>query len=126
MKKHFFILAFLLSVFLYPIPYTLYPLFAQAPVDLGKEYAFGGITSVGEAFGYLVTPAFSIAGVAVVIYFAIGALRYMMSGGDKQAVESARKMITHAIIGFILLIAMFLILEFIPEYFGIPGVSVIK
>jgi|SRR3989344_2536328 len=126
MKKHFFIFAFFLSVFLFPIPYSLFPSFAQAPVDLGKEFAFGKIGSVGEAFGYLVTPAFSIAGVAVVFYFVIGALKYLMSGGDKQAVDGARKMITHAIIGFILLIAMFLILEFLPTFFGIPGVGIIK
>ena len=33
MRKHFFIFTFLFSVFLYPIPYTLYPTFAASPSD---------------------------------------------------------------------------------------------
>lgn len=95
-------------------------------VDLGKNYAFGGITSLGEGLGYLIMPAFSIAGAAVFIYLIIGAFRFISSGGDKTALEGARKMIIHAIIGFILLMLMFLIIEFIPEFFGFTGLQIIK
>lgn len=88
-------------------------------VDIGKEYDFGNIPSLGEGINRLVAPAFSIATLAVVIYFLIGAFKYLTSGGDKESVGEAQKMITHTIVGFIILMFAFLILQFIPEFFGI-------
>ena len=90
-----------------------------AKVDIGKEYSFGDIGSLGEGINRLITPTFSIATTIVVIYFLVGAMKFLMSGGDKEAVGSARAMITHAIIGFIILIFAFLILEFIPQVFNL-------
>lgn len=90
-----------------------------AQVSLKDEYPFGGISSLAELIGFLVPVAFSIAGTAVLIYFIYGAFNLVFSGGDKTKVQSARDMITHAIIGIILLVMMFLILQFVSEYFGI-------
>lgn len=95
-------------------------------IDLSKQYAFGNITSLGQGLGFLVGPAFMIAGVAVVIYFIIGAVRFIFSAGDKGAVQGARDMITHAIIGFILLMLMFLLFQFIPEFLGLGKFKIIQ
>jgi hypothetical protein len=84
-----------------------------AVVDISKEYAFGDLTNLGIGFSRLVAPGFAIAIVAVVFYFIIGGLKYLTSGGDKETISSAQKMITHAIIGFILLIFLFLAIEFL-------------
>lgn len=98
-----------------------------AQVDIGKNYAFGGIKSLGEGAGLLVTPAFSIATLAVIIYFLIGAFKYLTSGGDKDAIAGARAMITHAIVGFILLMFAFLIFQFLlSSLFGITDFRIIK
>lgn len=94
-------------------------------VDLGKNYGFGHIKSLGEALGLLMTPAFVIASIGVIFYFLIGAFKYLASGGDKNAVASGRSMITHAIIGFILLILWFLIVQFIPESLGFQGFKIL-
>lgn len=95
-------------------------------VDLSQQFAFGHITSLSQGLGYLITPAFSIAAVAVVFYFLIGAIKYITSGGEKEPLSSAQAMITHAIIGFILLILIFIIAKFIPEYFGMGGLEIVK
>jgi hypothetical protein len=87
--------------------------------DLTNQYGFGNITSVGGAFTNLVKPGFSIAAVAVAIYLLIGAIKIMASAGDKEAVAGGRNMITHAIIGFVLLIVMFLVFRYIPSFFRI-------
>ena len=94
---------------------------APSPVDIGKEFglATDKTKNLGSAVGLLVAPTFSIATVAVVIYFLIGAFKMVSAGSDKDAIGSARGMITHAIIGFILLMFAFLILQFIPQAFGI-------
>lgn len=90
---------------------------AYAVVNIDNEYGFGNIGSLGEGTSKLVAPAFSIATAVVVIYFLIGAFKFLTSGGDKETTSSARGMITHAIIGFIILMFAFLILQFIPEIF---------
>lgn len=102
-------------------------LLTQADViNLGDQYGFGHISTFGQGLGYLINPAFAIAGIAVLFYLIMGAFKLLTSSGDKATVDSARNMITHAIIGVILLMAMFLILKFIPEFFGLKGLEFIK
>ncbi len=97
-----------------------------ASVDLKDAYGFGNYDSLASVMGALVGPGFAIAALAVIIYFLIGAFRFVLSGGDKNAVSGARNMIIHAIIGFILLMLMFLIIQFVPEFLGLKGFEVIK
>lgn len=96
--------------------------YAQTPTPIGTNlqttYDFGNVGSLGEAINKLVVPAFSIATTAVVIYFLVGGFIWLTSGGDKEGTGKAREMITHAVIGFLLLMFIFLILQFIPEFFG--------
>lgn len=99
---------------------------APGQVDLGENYAFGGIKSLGEGLSYLVTPAFSIATAALLIYLIMGAFKYLKSGGDKEELAKARAMITHAFIGFVLLMFMFLFLQILPRWLGLgPGFRII-
>lgn len=101
------------------------PVLAQ-PVSIGDNFAFGGLRSWGEGLGFLVNPAFQIAAVAVVIYFLVGAVKYILSAGNKEKVAEARDTIIHAIIGFMLLIFLFLFVQFIPQFLGLVGVQLIK
>ncbi len=84
-----------------------------ADVKIGEEFGFGNIKSLGEGTSKLVVPAFEVTAVIVVIYFLMGAFRYLKAGGNKEEVEGARQMIQHSIIGFILLMFTFLILQFL-------------
>lgn len=90
-----------------------------AAVDIEKEYDFGDVISLGQGIDRLVLPAFSIATAAVVIYFLVAAFKLVSAGSDKDALEGAKNMITHAIIGFLLLFLAFAILQFIPYFFGL-------
>ena len=96
-----------------------------AAVDIGKEYGFGDILTLGEGVNRLVRPTFSIAMAVVVIYFLAGAYKYLTSAGDKETVSGARSMITHSIIGFMILIFAFLVLQFgLSSLFGIEGLQI--
>jgi hypothetical protein len=101
------------------------PIATAAPVDLQTNYDFGNIPTVGDAFTHLVKPGFAVAAVALVIYFLIAALRYLTSGGEKEAIAGARAMLTHSIVGFLLLIMLFLVLKYIPEIFNL-GIKFIQ
>lgn len=97
-----------------------------APIELKDQYAFGQVKSLGEALSFLVNPAFAIAGTAVAFYFVIGAVKLIISTGDKEKVKSAREMITHSIIGFIMLIMAFLIFQYLPPLLNLVGFDLIK
>lgn len=86
---------------------------------LKDDYAFGELQSLGQIINGAMPVFFSIAALSVVIYFLIGAVKFITSSGDKNAVASARNMIVHAIIGFILLMLLFILLEFIPQFFNL-------
>src|SRR3989344_4887455 len=86
---------------------------AYAKVNIGESFGFKDIKSLGQGTSQLIMPFFSLAAVIVVIYFMVGAYKYLTSGGNKEEVEGARQMITHAIIGFILLMFAFLVIQFL-------------
>ncbi len=90
----------------------------QSPVILHTDYPFGEITTLGGGIERLTLPVFSIALALVFFYIISGGYKYLTSSGDKEAVAGAQKMITHGIIGFILLMFIFLILQFISEGTG--------
>jgi hypothetical protein len=60
--------------------------------------------------------------IGILIFFfmlLIGAIKWISSGGDKQAMESARGTITSALIGLVILFAAFAIIKLIQSFFGI-------
>lgn len=96
-------------------------------VEIANCFGFGGITSFGKVTSDLVSPVFSIATALVVIYFLWGAFKFLISGSNKEEVAEARQMITHAIIGFIILIFAFFILQFLlGGLFKITDYQIIK
>lgn len=98
-----------------------------ADVKIGQEFGFGNITSLGQGTNLLIAPVFSIAAAIVVIYFLLGAFKYLRAGENKEEVEGARQMITHSIIGFIILMFAFLILQFLlSSLFRITNLQIIK
>ena len=87
-----------------------------AQVDIGKKFGFGNIGSLGEGTSRIVGPAgplFPIAAFLVIFYFLLGAFKFIRAGGNKEEAEAGRQMINHAIIGFIILMFAFFILQFL-------------
>lgn len=92
--------------------------------DLSIEFDFAKYTSLGNFTSALIPLAFSIAAMLVVFYFIIGAFELITSQGDKAHIVSARSKIYHSIIGFILLMVLFLVMQYlIPTLLGDPTTS---
>ena len=87
--------------------------------SIGTEFGFGNISSLGDFIKLLIPLGFSIAAMMVVFYFLIGALELITSQGDKAHIVSARAKIYHAVIGFVLLIALFFIMQYVPQALGL-------
>lgn len=98
--------------------------FAQA-VDLKDHYAYGNLGSLSQGLGYLIMPMFALASLAVTIYLILGAFKFLSSGGDKEGIAAGKNMITHALIAFLMLIMLFLVLEYLLEAIGLQGFNLI-
>ncbi len=79
-----------------------------APILAGFEYIFRRVLQV----------ALVIASLALFIMLIVGGFKYITSGGDPKVAESARKTVTSAIVGLILVALSILILRFIAEFTG--------
>jgi succinate dehydrogenase/fumarate reductase cytochrome b subunit len=61
-----------------------------------------------------------VAGVIIFFFMLIfGAIQWIASGGDKQALEGARGRVTSAIIGLVILFSLFAVLDLVHVFFGI-------
>jgi xanthine/uracil permease len=85
---------------------------------LGGLGATAGITFFQTFFGKLVAVAL-IAGSVIFLFMLItGAIQWISSGGDKQALENAKSKVTNAIVGIIILFAIFAVINFVSSFFG--------
>lgn len=118
---------FSFTLLFYLLTFTFLASPVYADVKIGEKFGFGDIPSLGEATSRIVTPIFSIAAAAVIIFFLFGAFKWLKSGGNKEEIAGARQIITHTIAGFILLIFAFLILQFLlSSLFGIKDFQLFK
>lgn len=67
---------------------------------------------------------FVAGGVGFFLMFVWGAVTWILSGGDKAGVESAKNRISNALIGLILLIASIAIIKLIQKFFNINILSI--
>lgn len=61
---------------------------------------------------------FIVGGISTIIYFVWGAVDWILSGGDKEKISSARKKMTNAIIGLVLLSLSYVIINLVGNIVG--------
>ncbi|MEK7450450.1 MAG: pilin [Patescibacteria group bacterium] len=83
----------------------------------------GLLTCIPYLFENVVTAAFLFAGIIALIFIILSGIKFLMSGGDPKQLEGAKNTLTYAVLGFILILLSFAILNFIS---GITGVPCIK
>lgn len=79
---------------------------------------FSGEGIVGTILKNVILLFFAVGGVGVVIYFLWGAVEWIFSGGDKEKVAAARRRMTHAIIGLVLLSLSYVIISVVGRIVG--------
>lgn len=78
-----------------------------------------GVDYFGRLIRGLISLGFILGAIIFVFMFIWGAIQWMISGGDKAAIESARGKVTNAITGLVILFALFAILALLEMFFGI-------
>lgn len=72
-------------------------------------------------FGNVLEAVVALAGIALFIMLVVGSFRFLTSGGDPKQTETARKTMTSAILGLVLIIGSYLILRLIANFTGIDS-----
>ncbi|KKS96233.1 MAG: hypothetical protein UV71_C0001G0107 [Microgenomates group bacterium GW2011_GWC1_43_13] len=72
---------------------------------------------IGNALPYV----FGAAGIALLVYLVMGGLQMMTSRGDPKAMQSAQAKITNALIGFVVIIFAYFIVQLFGQVFGIEN-----
>lgn len=67
---------------------------------------------------------FVVGTVFFIFMMLVGAVQWIMSGGDKAAIEGARGRITSALVGIILLFSTFALVKIIETFFGIDILTI--
>lgn len=73
----------------------------------------GGEAELGNIVTGVINILLYIVGVATVVMLIVGGLRYITSNGDAQAASSARNTIVYAVIGLIMAISAYAIVNYV-------------
>ena len=117
------------SQLIYPLVYLfMAPLaFAETPTPVNpcpQVGTFGGLCNItGAGFGAFVGNAvvalMVLASIIALGFLIYGGIKWIMSEGDKTAVENARNTVIGAVVGLIVVFASYLILSIVLTAFGI-------
>lgn len=98
-------------------------------VDLGEpisgigKYQQGAGTNTGslltDFLSSIITTLTVVASLAFAIYFIIGGLKWITSGGDKTKAEDAKTQMTQAAIGLIVVVVAYFIIGIISGVLGL-------
>ena len=80
-------------------------------------WPFGDLGQIRDQF---FISALLIGGLICLALIAFGAIRFIMSGGDKMQTDAAKKVITAAVIGLLLLVAAYPLGLIIEKVLGVP------
>lgn len=104
------------------------PVFAQvATCPAGPFNAICVITknAFGDTVGRIINFAFFIAILIALVYLIYGGVKWMISGGDKSAVEEARNHVISALLGLVIVFLSYFILNFLVKFFTGTGFEAI-
>jgi TRAP-type C4-dicarboxylate transport system permease small subunit len=90
-------------------------------IDLGSQVSTR--VSINSDLGTFISHVFSaiiiVAAIATFIYMIYGGIEWVISGGEKDKIKSARDKITQAIIGLAVVASAWAIFKLIDYFFGI-------
>jgi len=76
------------------------------------------LSDLRKYFGNVISILIGAGGIVLFVMIIIGGFLYLTAGGNPQQAESARKTITSAIIGIVILAMAYLIIQLIGNFTG--------
>ncbi len=85
----------------------------------------GGVATI-QGIECLIANVLSVAitliGITGFVMMILGAFRYLVSGGNSKETETARKTLTYAVIGLVVALSSYVILNLIAEFTGVESI----
>ncbi|PJE69289.1 hypothetical protein COU96_00545 [Candidatus Shapirobacteria bacterium CG10_big_fil_rev_8_21_14_0_10_38_14] len=85
-----------------------------------------GETIIAQVIANALKIVFSISGLVLLVMLLIGGFQWMTAGGNKEALANAQKRISSALIGFIIFISVFAIINFVAPVLGLEFLQILK
>lgn len=92
------------------------------PFTVFQPSPAGGGLGLADLLGAVLTAVTYGAGILLFIYLVIGGFKYMSAGGDDKAIQSAKKILTNAVIGLIIIVAAWFIVAIAQTVLGFGGI----
>lgn len=95
----------------------------ECPSGQFKALCILTTSEFGKVLGQLVTFAFVVAVVIALAFLIYGGIKWMVSGGDKTALEEARNHIVAAIVGLVIVFLVYFVLNLVIQFFTGRGLQ---
>jgi len=106
--------------------------FAQEPPEgiynpaLPKSFGQGeGADIIAQIIANALKVIFAISGLVLLAMLISGGIQWMTAGGDKEALTKAQKRISSALIGFVIFVSVFAIINFIAPFLGLEFLQIL-
>jgi hypothetical protein len=101
----------------------------QPAASTSVSSPLSNVTSLGNIFALILNIIMGVGWALVFVMLALGFVQYIMSRGEKTAVENAQKWLTYAVIGGVGLFFVYVLKTIIPQLLGGsagPGGNVVQ
>lgn len=98
-------------------------LLAAINLGAGGQFSSLGTITIENMISAIIILVLVIAALVFLFMLILGGIRYISSGGDKGATESARSQITAALIGLVIVFAAWAVINLVSIFFGIDILS---
>lgn len=98
-------------------------------VNAGKGYSVDGVLTIQGIEGIIANVlAVAISGIGFIgfVMMIIGSFQYLLSGGDSTGVQGGKNTITYAIIGLVVALSSWIILNFIATFTGVETIKILN
>jgi hypothetical protein len=99
------------------------------PLEGNPSYTVDGVLTIQAIEGIIVNIlAVAVTGIgfAGFVMMIVGSFQYLMSGGNSKGVEGGKNTLTYAIVGLIVALSSWIILDFIARFTGIDAIRVLN
>ena len=83
----------------------------------------GRTGGIGDLIALGINIVLFVGFVAALIWLIIGGIKWITSGGDKTATESAKGAVTSALIGLVVVVAAYILINVVLGFFGLGSLS---
>ena len=100
------------------------PAAAQINLEPNSNFSPGPVT-IENVVRFVINGLIILGIIASLIFLILGGVKWIISGGDKAAVEAARNTVIAAVIGLVVVILAFVILNVVLQILGLGSLSTI-